>query len=116
MRAEFDRATVDGRFAYTAASTVAGQTKPAALKAEIAADDPYRDVLFSKRNENGRQLLETAHQCFDFPFILAVKGRTKDEIIASFETRLKHDAEAEFAEALRQIERITLLRLKDRQP
>jgi OHCU decarboxylase len=53
---------------------------------------------------------------FGFPFILAVKGRTKDEIIASFETRLKHDAEAEFAEALRQIERITLLRLKDRLP
>ena len=53
---------------------------------------------------------------FGFPFILAVKGRTKDEVIASFETRLKHDADAEFAEALRQIERITLLRLKDRLP
>jgi OHCU decarboxylase len=53
---------------------------------------------------------------FGFPFILAVKGRTKDEVIASFETRLKYDAEAEFAEALRQIERITLLRLKDRLP
>ena len=53
---------------------------------------------------------------FGFPFILAVRGRTKNEIIASFETRLKHDADAEFAEALRQIERITLLRLKDRLP
>jgi allantoinase len=53
---------------------------------------------------------------FGFPFILAVKGRSKDDVIASFETRLKHDAEAEFAEALHQIERITLLRLKDRLP
>ena len=48
--------------------------------------------------------------------LFGVKGRSKDDVIASFETRLKHDAAAEFAEALRQIERITLLRLKDRLP
>jgi OHCU decarboxylase len=53
---------------------------------------------------------------FGFPFILAVKGRTKNEILASFETRLKHDATAELDEALRQIERIALLRLQDRLP
>ncbi len=51
---------------------------------------------------------------FGFPFIFAVKGRSKDEIITAFETRLKHDAAAEFDEALRQIEGIALLRLKDR--
>ena len=53
---------------------------------------------------------------FGFPFILAVKGRTKADIIASFEQRLGNDAAAEMAEALRQIERIALLRLKDRLP
>ena len=53
---------------------------------------------------------------FGFPFILAVKGRTKADIMQAFETRLKHDADAEFAEALTQIERIALLRLKDRLP
>jgi OHCU decarboxylase len=51
---------------------------------------------------------------FGFPFILAVKGRTKAEVIQSFETRLRNDASTEFDEALRQIERIALLRLKDR--
>ncbi len=51
---------------------------------------------------------------FGFPFILAVKGRTKADILAAFETRLKNDAEAEFATALAQIERITELRLADR--
>ncbi len=51
---------------------------------------------------------------FGFPFIFAVKGRTKADILTSFETRLEHDAETEFAEALRQIERITRLRLDDR--
>jgi OHCU decarboxylase len=59
--------------------------------------------------------LNTAYMArFGFPFILAVKGRTKAEIIQSFETRLLNDAGAEFDEALRQIERIARLRLNDR--
>ena len=51
-----------------------------------------------------------------FPFIMAVKGASKDEILAAFERRIAHDVETEFAEALTQIERIALLRLKDRLP
>jgi OHCU decarboxylase len=50
---------------------------------------------------------------FGFPFILAVKGRNKAEILAAFERRLTHDPAAEFAEALTQVERIALLRLKE---
>lgn len=53
---------------------------------------------------------------FGFPFILAVKGKTKGEIRNAFLARLENDAAAEFAEALTQIERIALLRLKDLLP
>ena len=53
---------------------------------------------------------------FGFPFITAVKGRGKAEILAAFERRLDNDPEAEFAEALAQIERIALLRLQDLLP
>lgn len=53
---------------------------------------------------------------FGFPFIIAVKGLNKAEIIAAFERRLQHDRNAEFGEALAQIERIALLRLKDLLP
>ena len=53
---------------------------------------------------------------FGFPFIMAVKGRSKDEILAAFETRIAHDPEVEFGTALEQIEKIALLRLKDRLP
>ncbi len=53
---------------------------------------------------------------FGFPFIIAVKDNTKASILAAFEARLKNSADAEFAEALKQIERITLLRLKDLLP
>lgn len=48
---------------------------------------------------------------FGFPYILAVKGRTKQEILANFEQRLTNTADQEFATALAQIERIALLRL-----
>ena len=51
---------------------------------------------------------------FGFPFIMAMKGKRPDEILAALETRLRNPAEEERAEALRQVERILLLRLKDR--
>lgn len=50
---------------------------------------------------------------FGFPFILSVKGQTKDRILEVFRRRLAHDRDTEFAEACRQVERITRLRLED---
>ena len=50
---------------------------------------------------------------FGFPFIMAVKGRSKAEILAAFEGRLQNDAASEQRVALEQIERIALLRLED---
>ena len=51
-----------------------------------------------------------------FPFIFAVKGKTKAEILASFKARIGNDRDTEFETALGQIERIALLRLKERLP
>ena len=51
---------------------------------------------------------------FGFPFIMAVKGRRPAEILAALEARLRNGRTEERAEALRQVERILLLRLKDR--
>ena len=53
---------------------------------------------------------------FGFPFIMAVKGADKPDIAAGFRRRLTQTPEAEFNEALSQIERIALLRLRDRLP
>ena len=50
---------------------------------------------------------------FGFPFIMAVKGRGKAEILAAFEGRLKNDPAAEFSTALDEIDRIAALRIKD---
>ncbi len=53
---------------------------------------------------------------FGIPFIMAVKGRTKQEIVTAFEHRLRNTPEQEFETALVEVERIALLRLKDRLP
>ncbi len=53
---------------------------------------------------------------FGFPFIMAVKNRTKGEILVAFEARLKHDSEQEFATALNEIEKIVMFRLRDLLP
>ena len=50
---------------------------------------------------------------FDFPFIMAVKGKTRGEILAAFQRRLQHDQQQELATALREIAAIAALRLKD---
>ena len=51
---------------------------------------------------------------FGFPFIMAIKGRGKAEIVAAFERRLAQDASAEFDTALAEIDRIALMRLHGR--
>lgn len=48
---------------------------------------------------------------FHFPFIMAVKGSNRHQILAAFEKRINNDAEAEFKEALAQINLIALFRL-----
>jgi OHCU decarboxylase len=50
---------------------------------------------------------------FGFPFIVAVKGLTRVDILAAFETRLGADPEMEFDTAIAQIHRIAGFRLAE---
>jgi len=50
---------------------------------------------------------------FGFPFIYAVKGRSKSDILAALKRRLAGDSEAERAIALTHVYRIALFRLED---
>ena len=49
---------------------------------------------------------------FDFPFIIAVAGRNKSEILDNFRKRIKNDKNTEFNEAVIQVKKIASLRLK----
>ena len=74
------------------------------------------DSLTEEERDRFLALNDLYKEKFGFPFIMAVKGRSKDEILAAFEERLEHDPEREFDAAVVQIELIALLRLKDRLP
>ena len=66
--------------------------------------------------EYGRfqMLNETYRNRFGFPFIFAVRGATKHEILEAFQRRIANSAETEFDTALRQVCAILRFRLEDR--
>ncbi|MGO4436530.1 2-oxo-4-hydroxy-4-carboxy-5-ureidoimidazoline decarboxylase [Rhizobium sp. RAF56] len=49
---------------------------------------------------------------FGFPFIIAVKGLNRQDILVAFEQRLGNGRDEEFATAAAQVEKIALLRLQ----
>ena len=88
------------------------------LTAESAQEQASAGLHLLTGAERARftELNEAYKAKFGIPFILAVKGRTKAEILAAFERRLANDAAAEFTTALAEIEKIALLRLKELLP
>jgi OHCU decarboxylase len=74
------------------------------------------DALTDAEREKFTLLNAAYVERFGFPFIIAVKGKTKDEILAEFEARIGNSRGTEFETACRQVERIALLRLKDMLP
>ena len=59
------------------------------------------------------QALNAAYvEKFEFPFVMAVRGRHRSEILAAFAERLHHSPEEEFATAIREIHKIARMRLE----
>ena len=57
--------------------------------------------------------LNSVYKKFGFPFILAVKGKSKIEILDNFRKRINSESEIEFKEALKQVKKIAKLRLEN---
>ena len=72
------------------------------------------DALNAEEFARFTHLNELYKSKFDFPFIFAVKGATKQQIMASFVERVNNSKEDEFAMALDQVCRIFRLRIEDR--
>lgn len=96
-----------GRLARAGALTADSTKEQAGAGLDRLSDDDY---------ERFTALNAAYKEKFGMPFIMAVKGCGKDEILAAFQERLDNDPETEFATAVAQIERIALLRLKDLLP
>ncbi len=88
------------------------------LTAESTAEQASAglDALTDEEREAFTHLNAAYVERFGFPFIIAVRGLTKDDILNAFKTRINNDRETEFATACRQVERIALLRLRDMLP
>ena len=50
---------------------------------------------------------------FNFPFILAVKGKNKNEILDNFKKSVSSNPETEFDEVIKQVKQIAILRLEE---
>tara|TARA_B100000131_G_C17913321_1_gene531275 strand:- start:266 stop:760 length:495 start_codon:yes stop_codon:yes gene_type:complete len=50
---------------------------------------------------------------FNFPFIIAVKGRKKTEILNIFKKRINNSIDTEFQEAKNQVKKIAMFRLEE---
>jgi OHCU decarboxylase len=74
------------------------------------------DALTDEERARFTQFNEAYGERFGFPFIIAVRGLNKSDILRAFEQRLENDRATEFATACAQVERIALLRLKEMLP
>ena len=85
-----------------------------------------RLTSFSSKEQTGAKLNECSKEEFEefeklnadykkkygFPFIIAVKGKNKDEILNNFRQRIQNNFEIEFNEAKNQVKKIASSRLE----
>ena len=71
------------------------------------------DQLTREEFDAFTRLNESYGQKFGFPFLYAVKGSTKYDILRTLEQRIRSTREDEYREALRQVYRIAEFRLND---
>jgi len=91
-------------------ATRAKLTQDSTLEQQGAGLDTLGAAEFAHFTE-----LNTAYKTRNgFPFIFAVKGATKHQILAGFELRILNGTEAEFQTALAQVCRIIRFRLEDK--
>ena len=60
-----------------------------------------------------KKLNEEYKKKFGFPFIIAVKGKNKEEILNSFRQRITNNINSEFEEAKKQVKKIASFRLSE---
>jgi len=89
--------------------TKIGLLTPDSLKEQTNAG---LDQCTEKEFNEFKKLNET-YKKFGFPFILAIKEKTKIEILDNFRKRISSDPKIEFKEAVKQVKQIASFRLKE---
>ena len=68
---------------------------------------------FEEEFKEFKKLNEEYKKKFRFPFIIAVKGKNKEEILNNFRQRITNNINLEFEEAKEQVKKIANLRLSE---
>jgi OHCU decarboxylase len=84
--------------------TSESKSEQASAKLNECSSDEYEE--FKELNIKYRKK-------FNFPFIIAVKGKDKNEILNSFRQRISNDIKDEFLEAKTQVKKIATFRLNE---
>ncbi|WP_338067074.1 2-oxo-4-hydroxy-4-carboxy-5-ureidoimidazoline decarboxylase [Thermoflavimicrobium daqui] len=71
------------------------------------------DRLTQTEYDEFLSLNQAYQEKFNFPFIMAVRGQSKEKILIAIKERLKHSVEVEFKQALQEIYQIARFRLND---
>ncbi|MDJ0940164.1 MAG: 2-oxo-4-hydroxy-4-carboxy-5-ureidoimidazoline decarboxylase [Woeseiaceae bacterium] len=88
---------------------IAGELTPASTSEQASAGlDRCSEAEYTRFQD----LNERYTTKFGFPFVMAVRDRSRVEILDAFEQRLDNDYETEFETALVEIHRIARLRLE----
>ncbi|AYM58023.1 2-oxo-4-hydroxy-4-carboxy-5-ureidoimidazoline decarboxylase [Agrobacterium fabrum] len=93
-----------------------------AIAGELTADSRNEqagaglDRLSPQEHARFTQLNSAYTEKFGFPFIIAVKGLNRHDILSAFDTRIDNNAAREFATATGQVEKIAWLRLASMLP
>jgi OHCU decarboxylase len=94
---------------------LADRLRAAPLTAQSSAEQAGAglDACTPEELAEFRRLNDHYKEKFDFPFIKAVRGFNRQQILEEFRRRVAHDPQTEFATALVEIHKIARLRLFD---
>ena len=93
---------------------LANKTKISSLTPDSLKEQTGAGLDQCTENEfNEFKKLNSSYKKFGFPFILAIKGKTKVEILNNFKKRINSDPEREFEEAIKQVKKIASFRLNE---
>jgi len=111
----FENATKDKQLKIlNAHPDLANKTKISLLTPDSLKEQTNAELdQCTEKEFNEFKKLNDTYRKFGFPFILAVKGKTKIEILNNFRKRISSDPEIEFDEAVKQVKQIASLRLKE---
>lgn len=90
----------------------------AAVRGELTSESNVEqasagiDQCTEEEFERFQKYNATYRERFGFPFVMAVRGSNRESILTAFERRLENDYETEFRQALREIHKIAMLRLR----